>query len=177
MFEFPNDRRMVFGRNINVMASYETFSLKENGHMSLLAKLTIKPVARATQLSPIEMRRKKLCNAIDEQIRVADAVAQGQEHTVSLSRWAKNEAGERVRVQRQKVVKPWFFAHDDGIYVQCKYGSRVISLSKDGNAILVKDIAAVKTALETLREAVRNGELDGQIDTAIKAKRQQSKAR
>lgn len=143
--------------------------------MSLLAKLTIKPVARATQLSPIEMRRKKLCNAIDEQIRVADAHTDGREHTVTLSRWAKNDAGERVRVQRQKVVKAWFFTHDNSVYVQCKYGSRVIPLSKDGNAIVVKDIAAVKTALETLRNAVQIGELDGQIEVIIKARKNQTK--
>ena len=61
--------------------------------------------------------------------------------------------------------------------MQLKYGSRVIALSKDGNAIAVKAIADAKTALETLRDAVRNGELDGQIDTTIKAKRVQSKTR
>lgn len=153
------------------MASYKTFSQKENDHMSLLAKLTIKTVSRANTLTPVEMRRNKLCAAIDEQIRVADAAAQGQEHTVSLSRWAKNDAGERVRVQRQKVVKPWFFTRDDGVYVQLKYGSRVIALSKDGNAIAVKAIADVKNVLTTLREAVQNGELDGQIDATIKARK------
>ena len=153
------------------MGSNETFSLKENDHMSLLAKLTIKTVSRANTLSPTEMRRNKLCAAIDEQIRAADAAAQGQEHTVTLSRWAKNDAGERVRVQRQKVVKPCFFKRDDGVYVQLKYGSRVVALSKDGNAIVVKAIADVKNMLTTLREAVQNGELDGQIDLTIKARK------
>ena len=145
--------------------------------MSLLAKLTIKTVSHANTLSPTEMRRAKLCAAIDEQIRAADAAARGQEHTVTLSRWAKNDAGERVRVQRQKVVKPWFFTRDDGVYVQLKYGSRVIALSKDGNAIAVKAIADAKTALETLRDAVRNGELDGQIEMTIQARRPQAKSR
>ena len=56
-------------------------------------------------------------------------------------------------------------------YIQLKYGSRVIALSKDGNAIVVKAIADVKNVLTTLREAVQNGELDGQIDTTIKARK------
>ena len=72
--------------------------------------------------------------------------------------------------QRQKVVKPCFFKREDGVYIQLKYGSRVITLSKDGNAIVVKAIADVKNVLTTLREAVRNGELDGQIDLTIKAR-------
>jgi hypothetical protein len=47
----------------------------------------------------------------------------------------------------------------------------VITLSKDGNAIVVKAIADVKNVLTTLREAVQNGELDGQIDLTIKARK------
>lgn len=166
---------MLFGRNINVMGTHMTFSQKENVVMSLLAKLTIKPVARAAKLRPIEMRRSKLAAAIEEQILVANAATQGQDFAVTVSRWAKNDAGERVRVQRQKVVRRWFFAQDGGMYVQCKYGTRVIGLSKDGNAVFVKDIASVKTALETLREAVQNGELDGQIEMAINARKSREK--
>ncbi len=139
--------------------------------MSHLSKLTIKSVVRQDTFDPVTARRNKLLAAIEEQLAVAASTVRGEEHVVTVSRWAKNEQGEKVRVQRQKVVKPWFFTRDDGVYVQMRYGSRVIALSKDGNAIVVQDIATVKTALETLRDAVRNGELDGQINTTIKAKR------
>ena len=79
-----------------------------------------------------------------------------------------NEAGEKVRVQRQKVVRSWFFAQDGGFYVQCKYGAKEIALSKDGNAVFVKQLPEVKPTLEMLRSATKNGELDEAVAALIK---------
>lgn len=92
----------------------------------------------------------------------------GEQYTVTAPRWTKNEAGEKVRVQRQKVVRSWFFERDGGVYVQCKYGSKALPLSKDGNAVFVKQIADVKPVLEAFRTAATAGELDGAIAALIK---------
>ncbi len=134
--------------------------------MSPLAKLTIKTVSRQNKLSPVEARRNKMLVAIEEQLKVAEAAMRGEEYTVTLSRWDKNDAGEKVRVQRQKVVRSWFFAQDGGFYVQCKYGARTIALSKDGNAVFVKQLADVPNALQAVYAATAAGELDAAI-TAI----------
>jgi hypothetical protein len=136
--------------------------------MSSLAKLTIKTVSRQTKLSPIEARRNKLLAGIEEQLKVAEAAMRGEEYAVRLSRWGKNEAGERVRVQRQKVVRSWFFAQDGGFYVQCKYGARTIALSKDGNAVFVKQLTEVPTALQAIYAATAAGELDEAITSSVK---------
>lgn len=144
--------------------------------MSSLAKLTIKPVTRQTKLSPIEARRTKLLTAINEQLEVAEAAMRGEQYAVTAPRWTKNEAGERVRVQRQKVVRSWFFEQDGGFYVQCKYGSKPISLSKDGNAVFVKQLVDVKPVLETLRSAAINGELDAYVAMAINARKSADKS-
>ena len=144
--------------------------------MSSLAKLTIKPITRQTKLSPIDARRNKLLTAIDEQLQVADAAMRGEEYAVTLSRWDKNDAGEKVRVQRQKVVRSWFFAQDGGFYVQCKYGAKAISLSKDGNAVFVKQLADVKPVLEMLRSATANGELDAYVAMAINVRKNRDKS-
>ena len=136
--------------------------------MSSLSKLTIKAVSRQSKLSPIEARRNKLLAGIDEQMEVADAAMRGEQYAVTAPRWTKNEAGEKVRVQRQKVVRSWFFAQDGGFYVQCKYGAKAIALSKDGNAVFVKQIAEVKPTLEMLRSATKNGELDEAVAALIK---------
>lgn len=137
--------------------------------MSSLAKLTIKTVSRQTKLSPIEARRNKLLAGIEEQLKVAEAVMRGQEYTITLSRWAKNEAGEKVRVQRQRVVRSWFFAQDGGFYVQCKYGAKAVALSKDGNAVFVKQLSDVPTALQAIYAATAAGELDAAITSCIKS--------
>jgi len=136
--------------------------------MSSLSKLTIKAVSRQSKLSPIEARRNKLLAGINEQMEVADAAMRGEQYAVTIPRWTKNEAGEKVRVQRQKVVRSWFFAQDDGFYVQCKYGAKAIALSKDGNAVFVKQLAEVKPTLEMLRSATKNGELDQAVAALIK---------
>lgn len=136
--------------------------------MSSLAKLTIKTVSRQTKLSPIEARRNKLLAGIEEQLKVAEAAMRGQEYTVTLSRWDKNEAGEKVRVQRQRVVRSWFFARDGGVYVQCKYGAKAIALSKDGNAVFVKQLSDVPTALQAIYAATAAGELDAAITAVLK---------
>ena len=70
--------------------------------MSALARLTIKSVTRQNKLSPIEARRNKLLAGIDEQLHVVDAAMRGEQYSVTLSRMTKNDAGERVRVQRQR---------------------------------------------------------------------------
>lgn len=72
-------------------------------------------------------------------------------------------------MQRQKVVRSWFFAQDGGFYVQCKYGAKTVSLTEDGNAVFVKELAAVKPSLELLRSAIVNGELDASIENAVKS--------
>lgn len=136
--------------------------------MLTLSKLTIKTVTRQNQLSPTEARRNKLLAGINEQMDVADAAMRGEQYAVTAPRWTKNEAGEKVRVQRQKVVRSWFFERDGGVYVQCKYGSKALPLSKDGNAVFVKQIADVKPVLEAFRTAAIAGELDEAIAALIK---------
>lgn len=139
--------------------------------MSSLAKLTIKSVVRRVSLSPAEARRQKLVAAINEQLEVAEAAVRGEQYAVTVPRWTKNEAGEKVRVQRQKVVRSWFFERDGGVYIQCKYGSKVLPFSKDGNAVFVKQIADVKPALEIIRAAAVNGDFDAAIDAAIRSRK------
>jgi hypothetical protein len=128
----------------------------------------IKTVTRQNHLSPAEARRNKLLAGINEQMEVAEAAMRGELYAVTAPRWTKNEAGEKVRVQRQRVVRSWFFERDGGVYVQCKYGAKALPLSKDGNAVFVKQIADVKSVLEAFRTAANAGELDGAIAALIK---------
>lgn len=143
--------------------------------MSSLAKLTIKTVSRQNKLTPAEARRNNLLAAIDDQMKVAEAATRGEEYLVTRQRWAKNEAGERVRVERQRAVRAWFFEQDGGFYVQCKYGARALDLTKDGNAIFVKAVGDIAPVLETLRVAVVNGELDASIANAVSGMKNRDK--
>ena len=101
-------------------------------------------------------------------MKVVEAAIQGKEYTVTLSRWGKNQADEKVRVQRQKVVRSWFFEQDGGVYIQCKYGAKALPLSKEGNAVFVKQLADVPAALQTIYAAAAAGELDAAITSCVK---------
>ena len=124
-------------------------------------------VARQDTIDPVTARRNTLLAAIEEQISVLASTIRGEEHVVTVSRWSKNEQGEKVRVQRQRITRPWFFAKDNGFYVQCKYGSRVLALSKDGNAVFEKEIKQVETVLQAFYAAVSAGELDAALNSVV----------
>lgn len=136
--------------------------------MSHLAKLAIKKVLRQDTSDPVEARRNKLLAAIEEQLKVANAAVQGKQHMVTVQRWLKNDQGERVRVDHQRVTRAWFFAQDGGHYVQCKYGSKPLQLSKDGNAVFVKQLADVPSVLQAFYAAAAAGEFDAAIASAAK---------
>ena len=138
--------------------------------MTHLSKLTIKSVQRAGRVDPTLSRRRKLADALDEQMKVASASEKGQQHTVLRKSWGTNEQGEKVSVDRQRSVKPWFFEQDGGWYVQCKYGSKSLLLGKDANAVFVAKLTDVRGALASLKAAVDAGELDKAIEAALERK-------
>lgn len=136
--------------------------------MSHLAKLTIKSVLRQDTLDPVQARRNKLLAAIEEQLKVAESATHGKQHIVTVPRWSKNDQGERVRIEHQRVTRPWFFAQDGGFYVQCKYGARPLALNKDGNAVFVKQLTDIPSVLQAFYAAAASGEFDTAIAGAAK---------
>lgn len=138
--------------------------------MSNLAKLNLKTVQRSTQKDPVLARREKLMLAIEEQGRVLAAALEGKDYTVPVKRWGANEAGERARVDGVKRVRGWFFEQDNGYYVQCRYGSRILNIYGKNNAVFVDTLAEVANVLEALKKAAETGELDKAILLATKAR-------
>lgn len=133
--------------------------------MSHLSKLMIKRVLRQDTLDPVQARRNKLLFALEEQLSVADAAMQGKQYSVTIPRWSNNEQGERVRIEHQRIPRAWFFAQDNGFYVQCRYGSKPLPLSKDGNAVFVKQLTEVPSVLQAFYAAASAGEFDAAIGT------------
>jgi hypothetical protein len=134
-----------------------------------LTELLIKTVKRASKADPTQQRRAKLTSKIEEQAKVLAAMLKGEVYQVRVQGWVTNERGEKAAVDRMRQVHAWFFEQDGGWYVQCKYGSRVLSLGK-GNAVFVKALADVEGVLEVFVTAVQQGELDAAI-AAVLSKR------
>lgn len=135
--------------------------------MSHLAKLNLKTVQRVIQKDPVIARRDKLLAGIAEQHFALDALLCGGHYVTEVTRWRKNEAGERVQVDVKKRVRPWFFQQDNGWYVQCRYGARVLTINGKSNAVFVTKLEEVATVLEAFKAATESGELDGAVVAAM----------
>ena len=97
-------------------------------------------------------------------------------HLSTLSEFAgplqvKNEQGEKVLVERMRKARAWFFEQDGGWYVQCRYGTKILSLGKDGNAVFVKALSEVEGALQALYAAVAGGKLDEAVENMAISKK------
>lgn len=142
--------------------------------MSFLAKLNLKTVQRVIQKDPVIARREKLMAGIAEQKLVLDAMVRGEAYEVPIKRWRENEAGGRVQVDATKRIRPWWFEQDNGWYVQCRYGSRILNINGRSNAVFVSKIEEVAAVLEVFRAAAEAGELDKAVLMAMKVGKQNS---
>lgn len=138
--------------------------------MSQLAKLNLKNFTPSPTLNVEETRRQKLMKAVEEQLSVADAALHGELYSVSVPKWTTDASGTRLLITRQRVVRAWFIAQDDGFYVQCRYANKPLMLNKEANSIFVKTLSGVKKALQTLYNAPASGELDAELGRLAAAK-------
>lgn len=128
--------------------------------MTHLAKLTFKSVSKATARDPVIARRDKVIAALEEQKVVFAAAVRGEQHMIERSKWMTNDQGERVLVKTQRRARAWFFQQDQGWYVQCRYGARVIAADGVNNAVFVRTLKDVATVLDAFAAAAAAGELD-----------------
>jgi hypothetical protein len=82
----------------------------------------------------------------------------------------RNEAGERVAVENERVVRAWYFEQDRGFYVQCRYGARILYLNGKNNAVWVEALKDVAEVLATFKAAALAGELDKAVAMAMARK-------
>ena len=138
--------------------------------MASLKTLTFKTIERNRRESEITARRHKLIVKLEEQQKILEHRMKGEQYTVNRPKWMQNNHGERVLVQKQRVIRPWFFERDGGYYLQVKYGTRILSVDGIHNAIFVEAISDLNGVLTELIKATEAGELDAAIAKALKPK-------
>lgn len=135
--------------------------------MSVLAKLNLKTVQRTVAKDPVTLRREKLVAGIEEQLRVVEAGMRGESYKVRTTKRVRNEVGERVAVENERVVRAWYFEQDRGFYVQCRYGARILMLNGKNNAVWVETLKDVADVLAAFKAAALAGELDKAVAMAM----------
>ena len=138
--------------------------------MSALSKLKFISMERQENSNPLLIKRQKLANKISEQIQLAKATLSGKKFKpVKVRKITDLETGEQRDVEVPKRLKPWWWPNEQGkICITVRYGARVLEVIEGKNSIEVENLAAVITALEVLRAAVEQGELDERINVISK---------
>ena len=136
--------------------------------MSTLSKLKLVNSKRASAVNPVHHRRAKLVAKISEQLELAKAHKEQRLYAPKKLKTVTNtDTGERTTVETTKRVKEWFWKADNGkLNLSVRYGSKVIELAKNKNAVEVADLDELIETLNVIRDAVQAGELDDVIANA-----------
>jgi len=121
-----------------------------------------------SKTDPTQFRRQKMIKKLDEQIEMASALVEGRLPLITRTRRVRDsETNERQIVESTASVRQWWFVSETGkTAVQLRYGSRVITLAKNRNAVEVSGNGELLATLQTLKTAVAAGELDQEIAVA-----------
>ena len=90
----------------------------------------------------------------------------------------KNAAGVRELIEKQQKVLPWWRVAQNGSYAFGIRAGKQVEFEKGKTAVIVASIDKLPGIIDTVITAVRNGELDGQLESASKSvgARKQKKA-
>ena len=136
--------------------------------VSTLNGLKLSTAKKPTHIPQILFRRNKLSNKLWEQIQLAKSQLDGTSFVVKKFRSViDKETGLRKQVEVPKRLREWWFMNEQGkMCVSIRYGTQMIELAKGKFSIEVDSAQALIKALEAVKQAVENGELDNQITNA-----------
>lgn len=135
--------------------------------MAALQGLKLITAKRQTAINPVQFRRNKLSQRVQEQIALAQAAVEQRIYVKQRQRSVKDSSGIRNTITTQVRVKQWWWTQDNGkLALSIRYGSKIIALSPKCNAVECSTLTDVVAALTIIKAAVDAGELDAQIATA-----------
>lgn len=135
---------------------------------SILNTLKLTAARKSRSLPDVVKRRNKLLMKLMEQRELAAALEQGQHYAPKRLRSLRDaDTGTRVVKEVAVRIKPWFWTGEKGeCLLSINYGSKQIELQKGKTAIDVGGADKLVVVLDTVITAVKNGELDVQIEAA-----------
>jgi hypothetical protein len=136
--------------------------------MSIVSNLKVVAAKRPQQQPAIVQRRNKLIDRLHDQLELAKAESEGREYLKARRRHVKNPVtGEYAEAVVSRKPRAWYWTAEDGkVYINLRYGTRILELSKGKSAIEVGEKKQLVPVIEALKQAVAAGELDVQIAAA-----------
>ena len=109
-------------------------------------------------------RRRKLIAKIDEQILLATDF----NYKPTKIKWVQNEDGTERKLEIPKRVRRWWCEQQGGtILLTIRYGNKVIELEQGKNAIELSSKAELEPTLQSIKQAVDNGEFDALLEEQL----------
>jgi hypothetical protein len=135
---------------------------------AILATLKLTAARKSRALPNVVRRRNKLLAKLTEQRELAAALEQGNQYAPKRLRTLRDvNTGARMVKEVAVRIKPWFWTGERGeILLSINYGSKQIEIAKGKTAIDVGDTRNLVNVLDTVISAIKNGELDAQIESA-----------
>jgi hypothetical protein len=135
---------------------------------TILSALKMVNAVRQSQIDSKQFRRQKMSTKIDEQVKLAIAMRDGQTFVIKRLRNVTDKASGVVsQMEVSKRINQWWWNEGNRILLQLKYGSRVLLLNgKDKNTIEIGSGDELIKTLEIVKTSVNNGELDSVIEAA-----------
>ena len=134
--------------------------------MKILKSLTFGIMSRGSQ-NPVLARRSKLIHRLEQQKRLA----QDANFVVTISKWVRNEAGNKELVLLQKRVRPWWREDALGtVGLTVRYGAKALEFEKGKSSIIVPSKDQLVATLDTVIAGVKAGELDEHLAQQVIAR-------
>jgi len=136
--------------------------------MSILKSLKLTAASPVSVGAPEHGFRTKLLRYLEEQRTLAEAEIAGTIFTATKKVTRTNMEGEKIRVDAPRTVRKGWFADDSGkMFFQLRYGSKPLEFAKGMNAVAVESLAEMPGIIASIIEAIKAGELDPQLTSAI----------
>ena len=135
---------------------------------TILSAFKIVNAVRQVKMDSTQFRRQKMAKKIDEQVKLAIAMRDGQTCVIKRLRNVTDKATGLVsQMEVSKRINQWWWTEGNRILLQLKYGTRVLLLNgKDKNTIEIGSGDELIKVLELVKTSVNNGELDAAIEVA-----------
>jgi hypothetical protein len=137
--------------------------------MSVLDKVQMTAAAeRKAAYDPVRLRRKKLADALQDQLGLVVAQEAGEVYRkVRVKRSRDLETDELHDVEQKRRVAPWWTIADGGaVHFRLRYGSVSLRLKDGMDVIVLGSVAELKKLLPALRQEILSGAHDGALQVA-----------
>ncbi|WP_216839323.1 hypothetical protein [Caulobacter sp. S45] len=130
--------------------------------MGVLDKLTLTDTAKSKGYDPIRVRRRKLAAAIQDQLGLLSAEAEGGVYRKTVRHRVRDlETDVLVETEQQRRVSPWWWTDDNGMTnLAIRYGSTVLKLKGGKTTVVLKSHDELSGILAGLKTDVLAGRFD-----------------